>query len=48
VTERLNALRAIKSPIVVHPALHHRVGKASQILQELVVPSLIPSFFSME
>src|SRR3954449_8974001 len=38
VTEHLNAPRAIDPPVVVHPAPHHRVRKASQILQALVVP----------
>ena len=38
VTEHLNALRAVKPPVVVHPSPHHRVGQASQILQTLVVP----------
>ena len=38
VTEHLNALRAVKPPIVVHPSPHRRVGQASQILQTLIVP----------
>src|SRR3954463_15527020 len=38
VTEHLNAPRAIEPPVVVQPAPHHRVHKASQILQALVVP----------
>src|SRR3954451_23694725 len=38
VTEHLNAPRAIEPPVVVQPAPHHRVRKASQILQALVVP----------
>src|SRR5208337_2434714 len=38
VTEHLNALRAVISPVVVHPSPHRRVGQASQILQTLVVP----------
>src|SRR4051794_33372075 len=38
VAEHLNAPRAIEPPVGVQPALHHRVRKASQILQALVVP----------
>src|SRR3954466_2746682 len=38
VTEHLNAPRAIEPPVVVQPAPHHRVHKASQILQALVIP----------
>src|SRR5208337_3444185 len=38
VTEHLNALRAVKPPVVVHPSPHRRIGQASQILQTLVVP----------
>src|SRR3982751_1421671 len=36
--EHLNAPRAIEPPVVVQPAPHHRVRKASQILQALVIP----------
>src|SRR4051812_18645604 len=36
--EHLNAPRAIEPPVVVQPAPHHRVRKASQTLQALVVP----------
>src|SRR3954469_12854277 len=38
VAEHLNAPRAIEPPVVVQPAPHHRVYKASQILQALVIP----------
>src|SRR4051812_48417181 len=38
VSEHLNAPRAIEPPVVVQPAPHYRVRKASQILQALVVP----------
>src|SRR5262249_32985567 len=48
-TEHLNALRAIEPPVVIHPAPHHRVHEASQVLQLLVVsggrhPPLANSF----
>src|SRR3954447_8615216 len=36
--EHLNAPRAIEPLVVVQPAPHHRVRKASQILQALVIP----------
>src|SRR6516164_2003474 len=36
-TEHLNALRAVEPPVVIHPAPHHRVHEASQVLQLLVV-----------
>ncbi len=48
-TEHLNVLRAVEPPVVIHPAPHHRVHEASQVLQLLVVsggrhPPLANSF----
>src|SRR5262249_30537697 len=36
--EHLDTLRAVKPPVVVQPAPHHRVGESRQILQALVIP----------